>query len=174
LVTLTWGNASGIDREAGLIAIKASAVYDTIGIDDIVVLTLNGEIVEGDCRPSTDTPTHLNLYRSFSEIGGVIHTNSTWATSWAQVEREIPILGTTHADFFPGPVPLSRHLTAEEVANAYELNAGVALKEVIDEHDIKDLPAALVPGHGRSPGARMPTKRLSARSHSKQLPTWRF
>ena len=149
LVTLTWGNASGIDREAGLIAIKASGVaYDTMGIDDIVVLTLNGEIVEGDRRPSTDTPTHLELYRSFSKIGGVIHTHSTWATSWAQAEREIPILGTAHADFFPGPVPLSRHLTAEEVANAYELNTGVALKEVIDEHDIKDLPAALVPGHG--------------------------
>jgi len=149
LVTLTWGNASGIDREAGLIAIKASGVaYDTMGIDDIVVLTLNGEIVEGDRRPSTDTPTHLELYRSFSEIGGVIHTHSTWATSWAQAEREIPILGTTHADFFPGPVPLSRHLTAEEVANAYELSTGVALKEVIDEHGIEDLPAALVPGHG--------------------------
>jgi len=149
LVTLTWGNASGIDREAGLIAIKASGMsYDAMGIEDIVVLTLNGEIVEGDRRPSTDTPTHLELYRSFSEIGGVVHTHSTWATSWAQAEREIPILGTTHADFFAGPVPLSRHLTAQEVANAYELNTGVALKEVIDEHGIEDLPAALVPGHG--------------------------
>src|SRR5665213_437226 len=149
LVTLTWGNASGIDRDAGVIAIKASGVdYAIMDVGDIVILTLDGEIVEGERKPSTDTPTHLELYRSFSEIGGVVHTHSTWATSWAQAELEIPILGTTHADFCPGSIPLARHLSAEEIATSYELSTGVALRELIAKHGVADLPAALVPGHG--------------------------
>lgn len=149
LVTLTWGNASGIDRESGLVAIKASGVaYATMGVDDVVVVTLDGEIVQGDRRPSTDTATHLALYRAFPEIGGVVHTHSTWATAFAQAEREIPILGTTHADFSPGAIPIARHLSADEISTAYEHNTGVALQAVITAHGVGDLPAALVPGHG--------------------------
>lgn len=149
LVTLTWGNASAIDRDAGLVAIKASGVaYETMTTDDVVIVTLDGEIVEGDRRPSTDTPTHLELYRAFAEIGGVVHTHSKWATAWAQAEREIPILGTTHADFSPGPIPLTRHLSAAEIATAYERDTGLVLCELIRAHGVEDLPAALVPGHG--------------------------
>lgn len=149
LVTLTWGNASAIDRERGLVAIKPSGVpYENIRADDIVVLDLDGRIVEGSRHPSTDTPTHLLLYRSFSEIGGVIHTHSTWATSWAQAGREIPIFGTTHADLCPGPVPIARPLTDEEVRGDYERNTGVVLCETIGERGIDVVPAALVPGHG--------------------------
>jgi L-ribulose-5-phosphate 4-epimerase len=149
LVTLTWGNASGIDRASGLIAIKASGVpYDVMRVEDIVIVSLDGEIVEGDRRPSTDTPTHLELYRNFEEIGGIVHTHSKWATSWAQAEREIPVLGTTHADFSPDPIPLARHLRSDEIDSAYELNTGVILSELIRSRGAEDLPAALVPGHG--------------------------
>src|SRR5487761_2273624 len=110
LVTLTWGNASGIDREAGVVAIKASGVsYETMGVDDVVVLSFDGEVLNSNRRPSTDTATHLALYRAFPEIGGVVHTHSTWATAFAQAEREIPILGTTHADFCPTAIPLARY-----------------------------------------------------------------
>lgn len=149
LVTLTWGNASGIDRATGLVAIKASGVpYEEMRVEDIVVVDLEGRIVAGERRPSTDTPTHLHLYRSFPGIGGVVHTHSTWATSFAQAERAIPILGTTHADLCPGPVPLARRLSDEEVRGAYELNTGLVLAEVIGGHGIDEVPGALVPGHG--------------------------
>jgi L-ribulose-5-phosphate 4-epimerase len=149
LVTLTWGNASAIDRDSGLVAIKPSGVpYEDMRVDDIVILDLDGRIVEGSRHPSTDTPTHLLLYRSFSEIGGVIHTHSTWATAWAQAGREIPILGTTHADLCPGPVPIARPLTDEEIRGEYERNTGVVLCETIGERGIEIIPAALVPGHG--------------------------
>lgn len=149
LVTLTWGNASGIDRAAGVIAIKASGIdYSTMSVDDVVIVTLDGEVVEGDHRPSSDTATHLALYRAFPEIGGVVHTHSTWATAFAQAEREIPILGTTHADFSAGAIPLTRHLSPEEIASAYEGNTGVVLEELIAANGVVDLPAALIPGHG--------------------------
>lgn len=149
LVTLTWGNASAIDREHGVVAIKPSGVsYETMGLDDIVILTLDGEVVAGDRRPSTDTPTHLALYRAFDEIGGVVHTHSTWATAWAQAEREVPLLGTTHADFSAEAIPLARHLSATEIESDYEVNTGVVLCDLIRSHRENDLPAALVPGHG--------------------------
>ncbi len=116
LVTLTWGNVSGIDRERGLVAIKPSGVaYDSMTLADIVVVDLDGNVLEGERRPSTDTPTHLELYRACEWIGGIVHTHSPWATSWAQAEREIPVLGTTHADLSARPIPLTRALTPFEV-----------------------------------------------------------
>ena len=149
LVTLTWGNASGIDRGSGLVAIKPSGVaYAGMTAGDIVVVDLAGNVVEGERHPSTDLPTHLLLYRTFPEIGGVVHTHSTWATAWAQAGREIPILGTTHADLCPGPVPVARHLTDDEVAGAYEENTGVVLVEAIRARGVDEVPCALVPGHG--------------------------
>jgi L-ribulose-5-phosphate 4-epimerase len=149
LVTLTWGNASGIDRVRELVAIKPSGVrYEEMVVEDIVVVDLAGRVVEGARRPSTDTPTHLSLYRSFPEIGGVVHTHSTWATSWAQAEREIPIFGTTHADLCPTAIPVARRLSDDEVRGAYEENTGLALREVIGNRGIDEVPGALVPGHG--------------------------
>ncbi len=157
LVKLTWGNVSGIDRAAGLMAIKASGVaYDEMTADDVVLVELEGgEVVDGDRRPSTDTPTHLALYREFDAIGGVVHTHSTWATAWAQAGREIPVLGTTHADLTAEPVPVTRALTAEEIEHDYEGATGTVLMEAIAGRQ-DDLPCALVRGHapfcwGRDP-----------------------
>jgi L-ribulose-5-phosphate 4-epimerase len=148
LVTLTWGNASGIDRDAGLVAIKPSGVsYDALGADDLVVVDLEGNLVEGRYRPSTDTPTHLALYRALPEIGGVVHTHSTWATSWAQAQREIPLLGTTHADLSRHPIPLTRALTEAEVREDYEAATGTVLIEALAGHSPLELPAVLVRGH---------------------------
>jgi L-ribulose-5-phosphate 4-epimerase len=148
LVTLTWGNASAIDREQGVVAIKPSGVaYDALTADDIVVLSLDGEIVEGDRSPSTDTPTHLELYRAFEEIGAVVHTHSTWATVWAQAQREIPLYGTTHADLCAEPIPVTRALTPEEIEDGYELNTGTVLIEAISAIGPAQLPCALVRGH---------------------------
>ncbi len=149
LVALTWGNVSGIDRDRGLVAIKPSGVpYDGMAEADLVVLDLDGNQVEGERRPSTDTPTHLALYRAFEGIGGVVHTHSTWATAWAQAEREIPILGTTHADLSADPIPLTRALTDEEVAAGYEGATGQVIVEALGERDPAEIPAALVRGHG--------------------------
>jgi len=149
LVTLTWGNVSGIDRSTGLVAIKPSGVaYDDLESGDIVVVDLEGNVVDGDRRPSTDTPTHLALYRAFGEIGAVVHTHSTWATAWAQAGREIPVLGTTHADLCPGPVPLTRALTDEEVALDYEAATGAALVDAVGDGGAAEFPCALVRGHG--------------------------
>jgi L-ribulose-5-phosphate 4-epimerase len=148
LVTLTWGNASAIDRDRGLVAIKPSGVrYDALTAEDLVVLDLDGTIVEGHRRPSTDTPTHLSLYRAFPEIGGVVHTHSTWATVWAQAGLEIPLLGTTHADLCPHPIPVTRPLTAEEVAAGYEEATGTVLIEAASSHGPDELPCVLVRGH---------------------------
>jgi L-ribulose-5-phosphate 4-epimerase len=158
LVTLTWGNVSGIDRSQGLVAIKASGVaYSEMTADDIVIINLDGEIVAGGRRPSTDTPTHLALYRAFPEIGGVAHTHSPWATSWAQAQREIPLLGTTHADLSPHPIPLARPLGAGEVASGYEQATGTALIEAIQRAGPVEIPCVLARSHGpfcwgRSPG----------------------
>jgi L-ribulose-5-phosphate 4-epimerase len=145
LVTLTWGNVSGIDRERGLVAIKPSGVpYESMTLADIVLVDLEGNVVEGERRPSTDTPTHLELYRAHDRIGGIVHTHSPWATTWAQAEREIPLLGTTHADLSARPIPLTRPLTESEVEEDYEGATGRALVEAITEHDS----CALVRGHG--------------------------
>ncbi|HEY3728473.1 MAG TPA: L-ribulose-5-phosphate 4-epimerase AraD [Solirubrobacteraceae bacterium] len=159
LVTLTWGNASGIDRERGLMAIKASGVaYAEMGIADVVLVDVSsGETVQGERRPSTDTPTHLALYRRYATIGGVVHTHSTWATAWAQAEREIPVLGTTHADLSADPIPLTRALTDEEVQGDYEAATGQLLIEAVGDR-AEELPCALVRGHapfcwGRDPAA---------------------
>lgn len=148
LVTLTWGNASQIDRGAGVFAIKPSGVsYAALTAGDIVVVGLDGEVVEGERAPSTDTPTHLELYRRFEEIGGIVHTHSTWATVWAQAQREIPLYGTTHADLCAEPIPVTRALTAEEISDGYERNTGTVLIETIAEHGPDQLPCALVRGH---------------------------
>jgi L-ribulose-5-phosphate 4-epimerase len=148
LVKLTWGNVSGIDRAAGLMAIKASGVrYDAMTAQDMVLVEVeSGEVVHGARRPSTDTPTHLALYRAFANIGGIVHTHSTWATVWAQAEREIPVLGTTHADLTQDPIPLTRALTAEEVQRDYEAATGTVLIEAAGDHPLQR-PCALVRGH---------------------------
>ena len=120
LVTYTWGNVSGIDRERGLFVIKPSGVdYEKLTPDMLVVMDLNGEKVEGDLNPSSDTPTHIELYKAFPEVGGIVHTHSPWATSWAQAGRSIPCYGTTHADYFFGDIPCARSLTADEINGEY-------------------------------------------------------
>jgi L-ribulose-5-phosphate 4-epimerase len=163
LAPLTWGNASGIDREQGLVVIKPSGVsYEEMTAEDMVVLDLDGNVVAGRRRPSTDTPTHLALYRAFEEIGGVVHTHSTWATSWAQAQREIPLLGTTHADLCAHPIPLTRALTDEEIASDYEGATGTALIEAIAEHGASELPCALVRGHAPFCWAASPAKAVEA------------
>ena len=130
LITFTWGNASEIDRESGLVAIKPSGVeYDKLTPDDIVILDLDGKIVEGKLNPSTDTPTHIELYKAFSDIGGVVHTHSTHAVAWAQAGLDIPCYGTTHADYFYGAIPCIRNLTAEEIEDGYEENTGLSIVE---------------------------------------------
>jgi L-ribulose-5-phosphate 4-epimerase len=159
LVALTWGNVSGIDRDQGAVVIKPSGVaYEGMTAADMVVLDLDGNVVAGERRPSTDTPTHLALYRAFDEIGGIVHTHSTWATAWAQAEREIPLLGTTHADLSAHPVPLTRQLTGEEVAADYEGATGTVLIEAIEADGPAQLPCALVRGHGPFCWAETPAK----------------
>jgi L-ribulose-5-phosphate 4-epimerase len=158
LVTLTWGNVSGIDRQRGLVVIKPSGVsYEQLEPAQMVVVDLDGEVVEGDLKPSSDTATHVLLYREFSGIGGITHTHSPLATAFAQARREIPCLGTTHADHFYGPVPVTRPLTAGEVAEAYEANTGRVIIERFADLDPLAMPAVLVAGHapftwGKSPG----------------------
>lgn len=148
LVTLTWGNVSGIDRASGLVVIKPSGVsYDEMTEADMVAVDLDGTVVDGERRPSTDTPTHLALYRAFEQIGGIVHTHSTWATAWAQAQREIPLLGTTHADLCAQPIPVTRPLTAAEVEDDYEGSTGVALIEAVAERDAREIPCALARGH---------------------------
>ena len=148
LVTLTWGNASGIDRAEGLVAIKASGVsYEDMTPADVVVVDLEGSVVSGERRPSTDTPTHLVLYRAFEEIGGIVHTHSSWATAWAQAAREIPVLGTTHADLSAYPVPVTRPLRAEEVDAGYEAATGAALIDAVGERGALKVPSVLARGH---------------------------
>lgn len=148
LVKLTSGNASGIDRDRGVVAIKPSGVrYDTLTVGDLVIVDLDGKVIAGERRPSTDTPTHLALYRAFEDIGGIVHTHSTWATAWAQAQREIPLLGTTHADLCPHPIPLTRPLTQEEIDGDYERATGDVLVEAIAEQGPLELPCVLVRAH---------------------------
>ncbi|MEA2321731.1 MAG: L-ribulose-5-phosphate 4-epimerase [Solirubrobacteraceae bacterium] len=149
LAKLTWGNTSGIDRDRGLVAIKPSGVpYDELDADTIAVVDLEGTVVEGDMRPSTDTATHLELYRAFAGIGGITHTHSFHATAFAQARRELPFLGTTHADHFRGPVPVTREMRPEEIATDYELNTGRVIVERFAALDPRDMPAVLVAQHG--------------------------
>lgn len=149
LVTFTWGNVSGIDRESGLFVIKPSGVdYDKLTPDDMVVMNLNGERAEGRLNPSSDTATHLELYKAFPEIGGIVHTHSSWATSWAQSGRSIPCYGTTHADYFYGEIPCLRCLTKEEIDEAYEKNTGLLIVNEFKKRDVKAVPACLCKNHG--------------------------
>ena len=151
LVTFTWGNVSGIDREKGLIVIKPSGVeYEKMTAEDMVVVDLEGNVVEGKLNPSSDTATHIELYKAFPEIGGVIHTHSPWATSWAQAGRGIPAYGTTHADYFYGEIPCTRQLTPEEVENAYEKETGTVIIEAFRERNIDPnaVPGVIVYKHG--------------------------
>lgn len=149
LVVLTWGNVSGIDRETGLVVIKPSGVsYDEMAPDQMVVVDLEGRVVEGSLRPSSDTPTHLVLYRAFECIGGVAHTHSSYATAWAQARRPLPCYGTTHADAFWGEVPVTEDLTREAIAGDYEAETGGAIVRLFAGKAPADMRAALVAGHG--------------------------
>ncbi len=149
LVVLTWGNVSGIDRDGGVVAIKPSGVpYDRLTADDIVVVDLAGNVVEGALRPSSDLPTHLVLYRAFPSIGGIVHAHSPKAVAWAQAGREIPPFGTTHADHFHGTVPCTRALWKGEVSANYERNTGLAIVERFRDIDAEEIPGVLVSGHG--------------------------
>jgi len=157
LVLYTFGNASGIDRRLGLVVIKPSGVdYDALRPEQMVVTDLDGRIVEGDLRPSSDLKTHLMLYKAFSEIGAVVHTHSENATAWAQAAREIPALGTTHADYFHGPVPCTRELTDDEISGDYVLNTGVAIIERFEGIDPLAVPAVLIAGHAPFTWGRTP------------------
>ena len=151
LVTYTWGNVSGIDREAGLFVIKPSGVeYEDLRPEDLVVMDLDGNKVEGSMNPSSDTKTHLVLYRSFPEIGGIVHTHSPYAVGWAQAGKDIPAFGTTHADYFYGPIPCARHLTQEELDEDYELNTGKIIVETLRERGIApvSVPGVICRSHG--------------------------
>jgi L-ribulose-5-phosphate 4-epimerase len=149
LITLTWGNVSEIDRALGLVAIKPSGVgYDTMCPDDIVVTDLDGGVIEGALRPSSDLPTHLALYKSFPDIGAVAHTHSRWATVFAQAKRSVPMLGTTHADTFYGDVPCTRELTEKEIAGEYERETGTVIAEAFADRDYEAIPGVLVASHG--------------------------
>ena len=150
LVTFTWGNVSGIDREAGLVVIKPSGVdYETMTAEDMVVLRLSdGEKVEGKWKPSSDTPTHLALYRAFENIGGIVHTHSRWATSWAQAGRGIPAYGTTHGDYFYGEIPCTRKMTPAEIGGEYELETGNVIIETFEGKSPDEIPSVLVNSHG--------------------------
>ena len=151
LVTYTWGNVSEIDRETGYFVIKPSGVdYELLTPDDMVVMDLEGNRIEGKYKPSSDTATHAELYKAFPEIGGVVHTHSPWATSWAQAGRSIPCYGTTHADYMYGPIPCARNLTEEEINGEYEKNTGLVIIETFKKNDINPVyvPAVLCANHG--------------------------
>ncbi|NMD69312.1 L-ribulose-5-phosphate 4-epimerase [Bacillus sp. DNRA2] len=151
LVTFTWGNVSGIDRESGLVVIKPSGIeYSKLKVEDLVVVDLDGNVVEGSLKPSSDTSTHLVLYKNFPDIGGVVHTHSTWATIWSQATKDLPALGTTQADTFYGSVPCTRSLTEAEIKGDYELETGNVIVETFNQRGINpnEVPAVLVYSHG--------------------------
>ena len=149
LVTYTWGNASGVDREKGLFVIKPSGVeYEDLTPEKLVVCDFENNVVEGDLNPSSDTATHAYLYKVFPQIGGVVHTHSPWATAWAQAGRSIPCYGTTHADYFYGPIPCARTLTRAEIDEAYEHYTGVVIQEAFANLDPMAVPAVLCKNHG--------------------------
>ena len=149
LVIFTWGNVSAIDRASGLVVIKPSGVsYDNMKPSDMVVVALDGKVVEGELNPSSDTPTHVELYKAFPNIGGVVHTHSTYATAWAQAGRDIPSLGTTHADYFHDDIPCTRDMSKEEVFGEYEKETGKVIIETFAGKDPAAVPAVLVYSHG--------------------------
>jgi L-ribulose-5-phosphate 4-epimerase len=149
LVTSTWGNVSGIDRKEGLVVIKPSGVpYDGMNVSDMVIVDLEGNVVEGIHNPSSDTPTHLKLYKAFADIGGIAHTHSKYATMFAQAQEEIPCLGTTHADGFNGAIPITRFISREEVEEGYEKNTATVIIERFAGIKPLEMPAVLVRGHG--------------------------
>lgn len=149
LVTFTWGNVSAIDRESGLVAIKPSGVeYEKLSPDNMVILDLSGNRVEGTYNPSSDTATHLELYKAFPEMGGIVHTHSSWATSWAQAGRGIPCYGTTHADYMYGEIPCLRGLTRQEIEGEYEKNTGLVIVDYFKDKEYMAVPACLLRNHG--------------------------
>lgn len=149
LVTFTWGNVSGIDRESGLFAIKPSGInYEDLTPDDMVIVDLDGNKAEGKYNPSSDTATHLELYKAFRDMGGIVHTHSTWSTSWAQAGRGIPCYGTTHADYMYGEIPCVRNLTKDEIDEGYEKNTGLLIVEYFRDMDYMAMPAVLCKNHG--------------------------
>jgi L-ribulose-5-phosphate 4-epimerase len=149
LITYTWGNVSGIDREKGLFVIKPSGVdYDDLKPEDMVVMDLEGNKIEGKYKPSSDTATHLELYNAFEKMGGIVHTHSPWATSWAQAGRAIPCYGTTHADYFYGAIPCARSLTPDEINGEYEKNTGLVIIETFKNIDPMSIPGVLCTNHG--------------------------
>ncbi len=149
LVTFTWGNVSEIDKETGYFAIKPSGVdYDKLKPEDMVIMDLEGNKIEGRYNPSSDTATHIELYKAFPNIGGIVHTHSPWATSWAQAGRGIPCYGTTHADYMYGEIPCVRNLTKEEIDEAYEKNTGVLIADYFKDKDYEAMPAVLCKNHG--------------------------
>jgi L-ribulose-5-phosphate 4-epimerase len=149
LVTYTWGNVSSIDRETGLVVIKPSGVpYEELKIEHLVVVDLDGKVIEGSLNPSSDTPTHLILYKNFKAIGGVVHTHSRWATLWSQAGRGIPALGTTHADYFYGEIPCTRRMTSVEINGEYEKETGNVIVETFADKNPAYIPGVLVNNHG--------------------------
>ena len=149
LVMYTWGNASAIDRKSGLLVIKPSGVdYNVMTAEDMVVVDLEGNKIEGELNPSSDTATHIELYKAFSEVGGIVHTHSTWAVAWAQAGLDIPCYGTTHADYFYGAIPCTRALTEKETEEAYEKNTGLAIKEAFKDKNPIYVPGVICKNHG--------------------------
>lgn len=149
LVTFTWGNVSAIDKESKLVVIKPSGVpYEDLKASDMVVVDLDGNVVEGKLRPSSDTPTHVYLYKQFPQLGGIVHTHSRWATTFAQMGMDIPALGTTHADYFYGDIPCARGLTDEEINGEYEMETGKVISEAFAKKDPEAIPGVLVRNHG--------------------------
>ncbi|PKM73531.1 MAG: L-ribulose-5-phosphate 4-epimerase [Firmicutes bacterium HGW-Firmicutes-16] len=149
LVTFTWGNVSGIDRESGLVVIKPSGVsYEGMTVEDMVVVDLDGNVVEGKYKPSSDTPTHLELYKAFPTIGGIVHTHSRWATTFAQAGMDIPAMGTTHADYFYGAIPCTRPMTYAEIHGRYEKETGTVIIETFKDKDPAAIPGVVVYSHG--------------------------
>lgn len=167
LVFYTWGNASGFDKSSGLMAIKPSGVsYEKLTVDDLVVLDLDGKVVGGRLKPSSDTATHIELYKAFPDIGGVVHTHSTYATAWAQAGKDIPSLGTTHADYFHGGIPCTDDLSPEQIAGEYEKETGTAIIRRFSGLDPIHTPAVLVKNHGPFTWGKNPAE---AAYHAKVL-----
>ena len=172
LVICSWGNVSGIDRSAGIVAIKPSGLaYDELAPDKIVLLDLDGNVVEGDLNPSSDTPTHLELYRNFKAIGGVCHTHSPIATMWAQACREIPCFGTTHADYFYGSVPVTEVMKPDEIQSDYELNTGKVIVRRFANIDPMEIPAVLAANHGPFSWGKTPAEAVEANVVLEQIAT---
>jgi L-ribulose-5-phosphate 4-epimerase len=172
LVIYSWGNVSGIDRTAGIVAIKPSGVsYDDLTPDKIVLLDLDGTIVEGKLKPSSDTPTHLELYRNFDSVGGICHTHSVNAIAWAQACKEIPCFGTTHADHFYGSVPITKIMTEDEIRSDYELNTGKVIVRRFADMDPMKMPGVLVANHGPFTWGKSPADAVEAMVVLEQIAT---